>query len=387
MQPLEMPSSKEILLPRTLLLEARFWGLPREYAVSNPKEIDAAVSDLLVTNELSFSRIKLKLSAGCMAIIVEGLADVQNSRMVEIRGPKVSSAYDLNNLPTPAAVGFSSAQGVELKDMDIRTVDGEKFLFVVRNTGGKRVEEILPPLVPKLFSLLFADSTPWMPNGLFPHPPTSLSVLLDNDLLTENVDGTENVYPHENMMRVCGADGETAAGPEMTLQDYVAMMNSSGIEMLPSERKKVMENLLLTTLPQDGTVKRDREVMERNAFIYENPMPFLISIDPEMLDLPSEVFAEQIKKAPGFLAVESGKGQLMPYLVGFIDGSAASENEKRCIELQIRSRLSRALKIRHALHDPGIARTESSGQESDHGAVTTGFASKTKRGTVGEMIV
>jgi glycyl-tRNA synthetase beta subunit len=178
----------EINLPGSLLLEAGFPGLPSNIFGQKLPNIKKLVSDVIEQEKFSCSRTRFWLTNHRLGILIEAIADTQSDSIKEVRGPKVSAAYDLNNIPTPAATGFATAQGLALKDLLVKEVDGEKFLFAKRKTQGQSLAHCLPKIAEKIFKAVFAEVPGWFEKSLFPQPLLNLCAMLNDQILDLEID-------------------------------------------------------------------------------------------------------------------------------------------------------------------------------------------------------
>ncbi len=82
-----------------------------------------------------------------LALLVEGLAPA-SARGGTGQGPPARAAFDTDGRPTPAAEGFARRQGVEVADLQVRELDGGRYVVAVRRIEGRPAPDVLADLLP-----------------------------------------------------------------------------------------------------------------------------------------------------------------------------------------------------------------------------------------------
>jgi len=322
-------------LPFALLLEAGFWGLAYGTLAREAKDIGPAVNELLIRERLSSTRIKIWISANRVAIVVEGLPENQPGVNTEVRGPKAALAYDFNRLPTQAAIGFASAQGVELKDLIIKELDGEKFLFAKRLEKGKSLADIISKTAGQIFSLFPWTSQPWTPGMIFPQPPAHICALLDDKLLNITIDGV--LSGRETSIRE-GSLPKKINIPHAL--EYQRILSDLEVQALPADRQKLIESQFQAIAGTGATIRKDKNIIEKITFEVERPHPVNFSLPPETVNLPTPIFLQILTASPAYLPFESTKGVFLPQVVGFIDKRHIGSNEPELRATELLKRFS-----------------------------------------------
>lgn len=299
-------------MPSNLLLEAGFWGLPAGVAGRDPRDLPAILADLLEKERFGSARIKVWFSAARFGVLIEGLSGTQTELATEVRGPRASQAFDINRVPTPAATGFANSQGVTIKDLVVKEVEGESFVFARKLTPGGQLVTLLPRLVPLLLATPAWKVPPWKADGVLPQPPAYVCLLVDDkvpSLVVEGVSVGREVGLREGLtFRLVPLDQPT---------DYPKVMNDWGILAMPVDRQKRLESDIQATLSTLGTARKDRTLLETLSFEQERSYPFLLDSPPELATLPKELALELLSQAPSYIPCENAKGELTgPSLLG-----------------------------------------------------------------------
>jgi glycyl-tRNA synthetase beta chain len=80
--------------------------IPAQYVEEMAQSFENVLSTAFVDNLLEFSSIKVNYTPRRLVAIVEDLSAEQKVNEEEVKGPSLDRAYDQNNNPTPALLGF-----------------------------------------------------------------------------------------------------------------------------------------------------------------------------------------------------------------------------------------------------------------------------------------
>ncbi|HEY9069749.1 MAG TPA: glycine--tRNA ligase subunit beta [Candidatus Ozemobacteraceae bacterium] len=324
-------------MPHAFLFEVGFWGLPFGALGRDFRDTPQLALGVFTRERLPSARARVWVSSRRIALLVDGIPESQPDQTIEIRGPKASVAYDFNRLPTPAAHGFASAQGVESKDLFIKDVDGEKFLFARRGTKGKPAADLIPKLIPAIVATFPWLCRPWAAEMLFPQPPAYICALLDDRLLPCVVDG---VTPGRETGLLEGGVFRKISVP--TASEYPGIMHGLGLSPLPSDRQKQIESHFQSIVATGGTIRKERQHLDRITFEVERPQPVTLNLTDEIAaGLPEPVYLQILCDSPAYLPIESSRGGMTAGIVGFVEKRSLAPNE---IEVRTRELTSR-LKI------------------------------------------
>ncbi|MGB9905405.1 MAG: glycine--tRNA ligase subunit beta, partial [Desulfotomaculales bacterium] len=89
-----------------------------------------------------------------LVLYVKELAAAQEPVVKEVKGPAAKVAFDGENRPTRAALGFARSQGVDVRDLVVKPVGAVDYVFAVIKEQGRPAPEVLPGLCHALVSEL-----------------------------------------------------------------------------------------------------------------------------------------------------------------------------------------------------------------------------------------
>lgn len=99
--------------------------------------------------ELKFKEIKGFATPRRLAVLVSELEAKQPDRMLTKKGPAKQAAFDVDNNPTKAALGFAESCGVDFKALTLQENPKGAFLVYEYQETGKTTEEIVPAILKK----------------------------------------------------------------------------------------------------------------------------------------------------------------------------------------------------------------------------------------------
>lgn len=327
-------------MPRNFLLETGFLGLPDNVFGPDLPDLREIFAQAIAREKLEFSRVRCWISRYRIGILVEGLADTQADTVKEIRGPKASAAYDFNNLPSPAAVGFATAQGLELKDLVVREIDGEKYLFAVKSTPGTSIEKSLVGLKNALVAAIPFALPPWRPGSLFPQPPLCFVAMLDDklvDLELEGVKAVAKTFQREAML-IKYHDIPAA-------NSYSQIMTRIGLIAEQSERKKTLDAKISSILPEGYLLRADNFRLNRICLFAETSQPFLVKFSPDFLEISEAIISRFLLLHTDYLPCEDTRGKLLPAVIALTDLARPSANEISLRTAVLNERLAQLLNL------------------------------------------
>jgi hypothetical protein len=320
-------------LPRNLLLETGFIGLSDDAFGFDLPDFRARFTEAVRQENFDFSGVRCWISQYRIGILVEGLSDSQASIVKEVRGPRVSAAFDYNNQALPAAKGFAAAQGLELKDLVTREVDGEKFLFAVKTLPGQTLESKLEKLKNSLMSAIPFAGNRWRSGSIFPQPPLYFTAILDDQPLKLDIEGLTS-------------SGRTASHAAFSptfhqidsISTYQKLMSDINLMSEQTERKKVLEARIRSVLPEGYRLRSESHRLQRLYMFSESLHPILVRFNPEHLEMPEAVISRFLMMNTEYIPCEDAVGKLMPAAVALspLEKGNQFEITRRAYDLNVK---------------------------------------------------
>ena len=247
-------------------------------------------------------------------VVVSDLADAQEDRKVEQKGPPVRIAFDDNGNATPAATAFAKKCGVEVADLNREKTDKGEWLSFEKLEAGKSAAELLPALVEKaLAGLPIPRRMRWgASEAEFVRPVHWIVMLHGKDV----VDGTVMGIPAGNTSQ----GHRFHSKGDVTIKstgDYLSALEKNGFVIADFERRRTMvrEGVDAAAASVNGQIVEGESLYDEVAALVEWPVPVVGSFEEKYLELPREVVISTLTGHQRYFPVANDKGDLLPKFV------------------------------------------------------------------------
>jgi glycyl-tRNA synthetase len=250
-----------------------------------------------------------------LVIFIQDLAPRQPDMEQVFKGPPADRAYDLLGQPTKAAEGFARGKGVSVQDLQVREVDGGRYVVAVVQQAGRPTVDVLSDTLPGLVGgIKFDRSMRWNSSNVpFSRPLRWLVALWGNQVVPFEFAGvcagkiTRGLRPYDS--------------PEMMVRSaerYFETMGEAGVIIDTTGRRETIiaqVNALAESI--GGVAQIEPGLLAEVANLVEKPTALLGSFNPDFLALPEEVLISVMRKHQRYFPVFS-KGQdghMLPYFI------------------------------------------------------------------------
>lgn len=297
-----------------LIYEIGTEEIPAGYLLPALENIKSSLARSLAENNLTFSQINGGITPRRIVVSVDDLIDQQPDRTEEVFGPPKAAAYDANNQPTKAAIGFAKSKGATLDDVQIITTDKGEYLMILQEQKGRKTSDILADLLPELTRTIpFPKSMRWGAHKTtFARPIKWLLAIYNNQTVDFTIDGAGTTgsitYGHRFMA--------PEAFEVKDYNEYVASLRSAHVLLIQDERKQaVVEEISQAAKDAGGQILADDELVDTVANLVEEPHAICGSFDPKFLELPKDALITSMREHQKYFAVISQDGALMPNFI------------------------------------------------------------------------
>jgi glycyl-tRNA synthetase len=247
-----------------------------------------------------------------LVLVVENLAPTQRDLEQVVKGPPAERAFDSDGAPTKAAQGFARSKGVQVGDLEVRKIDGGRYVTAVVRESGRPAVEVLAEALPDLIARLrFEQSMRWnSTNVAFSRPIRWLLTLYGDQVVPFAYAGLESGQVTRGLRF-----NDPAEFPIDNTRDYMEQMQAQGILLDFEERRANIRAQVETLAAQvGGIIPEDPGLLDEVTNLVEAPAALLGSFDPEHLALPREVLISVMKKHQRYFPVQQ-KDRLLPYFI------------------------------------------------------------------------
>jgi glycyl-tRNA synthetase len=301
--------------PSSFLLEIGTEELPSG-------DVDAALAQLRsrvpawLNEELGLAHGEIRIDATPrrLAVFVEALAPEQPDREELVKGPPADRAFDAAGVATPAGMGFAKGKGLDVKDLEVREIDGGKYVVGIVKQKGRPAPEVLAEALPAFVAAIkFDKSMKWLPasrragndSGVaFSRPIRWLVALLGETVIPFAYAGvqagniTRGLRPYDS--------------PEIEIKSaaaYFDVIRKAGILLDSDERSKnIVEQVKQAAASVNGEAIIEPGLLAEVTNLVEKPTAVLGSFNAEFLSLPRDVLISVMKKHQRYFPVEKVSG-------------------------------------------------------------------------------
>ncbi len=147
---------------KNLLFEIGVEELPASYVDSARNDITRIASEMFGEAGLKFSKIRSIGTPRRINLFIEDLSEKQDDKDIKIQGPSYDKAYDKDNKPTMAAIGFARKFGLSVNALKAEETKAGKYVFAEKIEIGNPTNELLKQLLPNLIkSISFPKTMRW----------------------------------------------------------------------------------------------------------------------------------------------------------------------------------------------------------------------------------
>ncbi|MDO9349076.1 MAG: glycine--tRNA ligase subunit beta, partial [Anaerolineales bacterium] len=290
------------LQPANFLLEIGTEELPAGDLDTALEQLKANVPTLLDELRLRHGKIRIAGTPRRLAIFIESLARRQTDREDLVKGPPAERAFGPDGVPTPAAIGFAKGKGVDVKALEVREMDGGKYVVAVVKQAGRPAPDVLAESLPELVAgIKFDKSMRWnASNVAFSRPIRWLVALLGDQVIPFEYAGvtsgnvTRGLRPYDS--------------PEIEIKSadkYFDVIKNAGIVLDTEERKaSILEQVKQAAALVGGEAIIDDGLLAEVTNLVEKPTAVIGAFNEEFLSLPRDVLISTMKKHQRYFPVQ-----------------------------------------------------------------------------------
>ncbi|MDH4108938.1 MAG: glycine--tRNA ligase subunit beta [Gammaproteobacteria bacterium] len=263
---------------------------------------------------LAFQAIQPYASPRRLALLVRGLAEGQEDRESELRGPPVRVAFDRDGRPAPAALAFAQRCGVDVGALGRSATDKGEWLSHRLVEKGAATTELVPGIVSRaLDALPIPRRMRWGDRNAEFVRPVHWVVLryggrtIEAEIL-DNRAG-DITYGH----RFMAPGGLRVRKPA----DYAELLESKGyvVADFDERRRRVVDAVAKAAGDAGGSALGSDALYDEVTALVEWPVPITGRFEEEFLALPREVIVATLTGHQRYFPVQASDGSLMPVFV------------------------------------------------------------------------
>lgn len=297
-----------------LLIELGTEELPPKSLRKLAESFLANFTEELTKADLTFSSAVWYAAPRRLAINVTKLALAQADKVVEKRGPAVSSAFDAEGKPTKAAEGWARGNGITVDQAERLVTDKGEWLVYNAKIEGVETKSLIAAMAQRaLDKLPIPKPMRWGNNKTqFIRPVHTATILLGSELIEGELLGiksTRTIRGH----RFMGIKQFELAHAD----NYLVDLKEKGKVIADYETRKalILADAEKAAAKIGGTADIEESLLEEVASLVEWPVVLTASFEEKFLKVPSEALVYTMKGDQKYFPVFDNAGKLLPNFI------------------------------------------------------------------------
>ena len=295
---------------KDFLLEIGTEEMPSAPLNNAVKQLGKLVSAGLSDAGLSHGDVRVVSSPRRLAVLVDAVA-VATDEVHEVRrGPAASIAFDADDNPTKAAMGFARKAGVEATELVRREdTDGREYVFAERNVASKPAAPLLSQLAEHtIASLEWPNyrSQHWgSTHDTFVRPIRWICCLLGSDVVPvtyADVTSGNTTRGH----RVLGPGEHVVSEPA----SYEGVLEAAHVLVAERREQVIREGIAKVESELGVTVDTPKKVFDEVVNLCEWPTVLVGHFDEEFLAVPNEIICDSMLSNQRYFPTYDAEGKL-----------------------------------------------------------------------------
>lgn len=286
-----------------LLVELGCEELPPKSLPLLGRSLFEAFVEQLRKSELDFDQANSRYfyTPRRLSFRVAGLAGRQPDQVLERKGPALQAAFDADNAPTPAALGFARSVGKSVEELDTLKTDKGEWLYCKVQKPGQSLDGLLFPMLESaLAALPIAKPMRWASNDFsFIRPVHWLLVMHGETVIEGQMFGLHSGNQTRGHRIHSPGPHEVA-----TATDYEQVLEDACVVVDQRRRKSMIREQVVELGQADGgKAVVDEDLLDEVVCLVEWPRSVCGSFDGEFLDVPAEALIASMQDHQKFFPV------------------------------------------------------------------------------------
>ncbi len=274
------------------LLEIGTEELPAKFSYSVLEQFRSLIEFELDKKLIKFEQIVVTSTPRRIVLLLKGLVDYAEDKIIERKGPKANLAY-LNGCPTNAALGFANSLDIDVGELEIKNTEKGDFVFGKKIEKGLSTKISLSSIIPKLVSSLQGPRfMKWGGGNIkFSRPIRWIASIYNDEILDFEFDPKIKISNKTKSHRLINEVLEVQNPDE-----FFELLKRNRVIAIRKERKEKIESLI-NQASKSLNLKPDLSegLLNELTDLVEWPDLIIGKFSNEFLDLPVEVLSTVMK--------------------------------------------------------------------------------------------
>jgi len=298
---------------KELLLEIGTEEIPAAFLPEAEKEMLNVIQKELKGQRIRYGEVKTMTTPRRLCLHVADVSETQEDQFIEKLGPARRVAFDEQENPTKALMGFAKGQGVDVTELETVITEKGEYLCCRKKVTGGDTEALLPEICTRfIMNIPFKKSMRWSDLNLrFARPIHWILALYG---------GRTIPFTLENIQSGNTSRGHRFMSPESfvvdNLQDYLKKTKDHFVIASPEERRAIiMKEAMKAAKEAGGQVLFNEGLLASVTYLTEYPSIVCGSFDKSYLSLPKEVLITSMMTHQKYFPLIDDEGSLMPHFI------------------------------------------------------------------------
>ncbi len=304
---------------RDLIFEIGTEEIPAHYMPNTLEQMKNIAAALLKDNRVDFEEIRTYGTPRRLVLYVKGIAEQQADLEELVKGPSKKAAYDENNNPTKALLGFLKGQKAEHSDVFTKELSGVEYVYYKKFEKGGSVNAVMKQILPAVMtSMTFPKSMKWGSKSFrFARPIRWVLPLLGEELIAFDKDGilcSRVTRGHRVLSQGAIQIDQVSEYFDKLKEGFVIVDQDERRELIRRQCEKLAHE-------KGGEVLMDEALLEEVVHLVEYPTALMGSFEADYLKLPKEVVITPMKEHQRYFPVVDKSGNLMNCFITVRNGN------------------------------------------------------------------
>ncbi len=297
-----------------LVLEIGTEEIPSRFLFSALESLKKNTESLLEANRLTYSKVSVFGTPRRMVLSVDGLLSFQPDEQVLTLGPPKHIAFDKDNRPTRAAVGFAKKEGISVESLEVEKTEKGEYIASRKKLSGEKTEKLLPEILQTLIKkIYFPKNMRFESTGVrFARPICWIAALFGGKTVEFTLAGVKSAnksFGHRFLA--------PAAFSFRNFDELKEKLQKNFVVLDPAKRRDIIEvSARQAARTLGGTLLVDNELLDEVTNLVEYPVVVTGGFDKSFLALPIDVLITSMKKHQKYFSVLDSKGgKLLPNFI------------------------------------------------------------------------
>ncbi len=281
------------------------------------KQLKKDVPALLEAKRIPHGEIEIYDTPRRLIVIAHDIPEFTEEKSEVFKGPSVKIAFDENNEPTKAALGFARGKGADVADIVVE--DG--YIYVKRTLPAQAIKELLPDVLDEIIhGISWPKSQRWgSEHETFSRPVRWLLALFGNEVIAFSYADLEAGNTTRGHRFLAPGPFEVA-----TADDLISTLRKAYIIPAEAEREQVIRDGVAAVEKQTGLkAELPAKTLVEVINLAEYPSVLLGTFDEEFLAVPEEIIVDAMLMHQRYFPLYDHAGALTNHFLVVSNGDPA----------------------------------------------------------------